>query len=528
MKCRRLSLLSGLCCVIVSGCNVGPNYQPPVVKVNSHFGDISGPTPPPTTQPASVLTSLPAPSGAWWAMFDDPELDRLIQRAMAGNLNLQAAESRLRQSRYQVIIAGADEYPQINADGGYNHARGSKNVKIPTSAFGVSSPSSPSASPAAKLGNLKAQPAQEVAGAEPNGPQSPLGQGGLPNTITDVYQIGFDSTWEIDIFGGTRRAIEAANDNAQAALEDRNDVLVSLQAEVARDYIALRGYQRQEAITLENLGTQRDTLALTRSKYENGFVTELDVARQAAEVANTSAEIPPLIASERQQIHQLGILLGEDPEALSQELTIAKPIPPVPPVVPAGLPGDLLRRRPDIRRAERQAASATAQIGVATADLFPKFTLTGLLGLDSSQPKNLFQYQSHYYEIVPGVTWPIFDAGRILANVHVQNEMQRQAVLNYEQTVLSALGEVEDSLASYRTEQLRRLALIDAVTASRQALELARQQYQQGVIDFLTVLDTQRSLLDAEDELAQSDQAVSDDLVELYKALGGGWEKSKS
>jgi outer membrane protein, multidrug efflux system len=525
MKLRHLTLLSGVCVLILSGCNVGPNYQPPVVKVNAHYGDLAGPAP--TTQ-ASVLTSQPPPPGAWWAMFNDPELDRLIDRATAGNLDLQAAQSRLRQSRYQLIIAGADEYPEVNADGGYNHARGSKNVKIPAGAFGVPSTGSPSATPAAQLGKMKAAPADDVAGSPPVGPQSPLGEGGLPDTITDVYQVGFDASWEIDVFGGTRRAIEAASDDEAAALEDRNAVLVSLQAEVARDYMALRGDQRQEAIVRENLATQRDTLELTRSRFENGFVTQLDVARQTAEVANTSAEIPPLIASERQSIHDLGILLGEDPEALSEELSVAKPIPPTPPIVPAGLPSELLRRRPDIRRAERQVAAATARIGVATADLLPKFTITGLLGLDASQPKNLFQYQSHYYELVPGVTWPIFDAGKILANVHVQNELERQAVLNYQQTVLTALGEVEDSLASYRTEQLRRLALMDAVTASRQALDLARQQYQQGVIDFLTVLDTQRSLLDAEDELVQSDQAVSDDLVQLYKALGGGWEKDKS
>jgi NodT family efflux transporter outer membrane factor (OMF) lipoprotein len=224
----------------------------------------------------------------------------------------------------------------------------------------------------------------------------------------------------------------------------------------------------------------------------------------------------------------MSILLGENPNSLSAELSIDQPIPLAPPSVPVGLPSDLLRRRPDIRRAERQITAANARIGEATADWFPKFTITGLLGLDSTTPKHLFDYTSHYYSFVPGVTWPIFDAGQIDANIHVQDELTKQAVLNYRQTVLTALSEVENSLVAYQTEQVRRMALIDAVSASREAFDLARQQYQQGVIDFLTVLDAQRSMLDAEDDLAQSDRAVSDDLVQLYKALGGGWENQKS
>ena len=521
-----------LCAAFFPGCNVGPNYSPPKYEVKPKFESVSAAAL--TTQPSELPPPKPAPPPVyWWTVFHDPELDRLIDRAMAGNLDYQAAQSRLKQARYQTIIAGADEWPQINADGGYNHARGSKNVKIPTGAFGVTAP--PSGTPASKLGDLKAQPAQETAGGSsggaagvPIGPQSPLGEGGLPNAITDVYQVGFDAEWEIDVFGGTRRSVEASKADAAAQWDAEIGVLTSLQAEVARDYIALRGYQRQEAIARENLGLQKDTLELTRSRYRNGFVTELDVARQEAEVDQTQAEIPPLVSGERQSIHSLSILLGEDPDALSTELTKVQPIPPAPPEVPIGLPSQLLTRRPDIRQAERQLAAATARIGVAEADLFPKFSITGLLGVDSSTPKNLFQYQSHYYEAVPGVTWPIFDAGRIWANVHVQTEMQRQSLLNYEETVLTALGEVENSLVAYQTEQIRRSSLVDAVTASRQALELAREQYQQGVIDFLTVLDTQRSLLSAENDLALSDQAVSDDLVQLFKALGGGWEKQKS
>jgi multidrug efflux system outer membrane protein len=292
---------------------------------------------------------------------------------------------------------------------------------------------------------------------------------------------------------------------------------------VARDYIELRGVQLQEKIARENLATQQDTLDLTRSRFNNGFVTELDVDRQAAQVATTAATIPPLVSQSRQLIHALSVLLGEDPNSLADELVTPNIIPPVPPEVPVGLPSDLLRRRPDVRRSERQLAAATARIGVATADLFPKFSITGVVGFDSTKPKYLFDWSSHYYAVTPGVSWPILNAGQIQANINVQNEEQQQALLGYQLTVLNALKDVEDSLVEYRTEELRRRALTDAVTADRRAVDLARQQYQQGVVDFETVLDSQRELLVAEDSLAQSDRDVSDDLVALYKALGGGW-----
>lgn len=517
--------------VVVSGCEVGPNYQPPQVKVNAQYSEITPPAAG-TTQPSQV-TAMAPPPGQWWTVFNDPELDRLIERAVKGNLDLQQAQSRVRQARYQEMIAGADFYPTVNVDGGYNHARGSKNVIIPPGAFGSSFSSGSAPASAAPQGRI--MPLDQTAGGNLNsqggstggaiaGPESPLGQGGLPGVTTDVYQVGFDASWEIDVFGGTRRGVEAASADTAAAIEDQRSVMVSLLAEVARNYVELRGYQRQLVIAQQNLAIQQDTLELTKSKYQSGFVTDLDVVRQEDQVARTTAQIAPLEAQIDQSIHDLGILLGQDPNSLMAELSKNQPIPPVPGLVPVGIPSELLRRRPDIRRAERQIAAATARIGVATADLFPKFTITGLLGLDSTKPKNLFNYSSYYYSLVPGVSWPIFDAGRIQNNIHVQNELERQAVLAYEQTVLEALKEVEDSLATYRTEQARRLALIDSVTASRQALHLAREQYQQGVIDFLTVLDTERSLLDAENALAQSDLSVSDDLVSLYKALGGGWE----
>lgn len=522
--------------VMVAGCEVGPNYKPPEMKVRATFAEanVKGAS----TTRASVPTTQPGspPVTLWWTTFHDPELNVLIGRAVRGNLTLRQAVSRVRQARYQRAIAGAGLFPNVNADGGYQRARGSSNVVIPLGAFG-GGPSSggagTSSGAAQRTGKngMTAQPQQEiaggggtVAGGPPGGPQSPLGLGGFPGVNTDLYQIGFDATWEIDVFGGQRRGIEAANAEFDAAREDARDALVSLLAETARTYIELRGDQRQYEIARQNLAAQQDTLNLTRSKYQAGFVTQLDVARQATQVATTAAALPALEGRVRIAIHTLGVLVGEDPDALSAELIKPGVIPPVPPEIPVGLPSELLRRRPDVRRAERQLAAATARVGQATADLFPKFSITGAMGLDSTQPKHLFDWGSRYWALSPGFSWPIFDAGRIRANIDAQDEIRQQAYANYQQTVLNALKDVEDSLSSYRTEQLRNQSLSDAVKAARQAVDLARQQYDQGVTDFLTVLDAERAEYAAEDSLAQSDQTISTDLVALYKALGGGWE----
>jgi len=522
-----------LCSIaLTSGCNVGPNYKPPQVQVTSSYGGLGEPSTMPSTQP-SRTSGAQIPLAEWWTTFRDPELDSLIDRAVKSNWDLRQAGSRVRQARAQRATIAPDEYPTINADGGYQHARGSKNVTIPASLFGGAGGGGGGGSAGAGAGGGQILHADQVqsggssgggSGSSSGAVLSPLGAGGLPGIDTDLTQIGFDASWEIDIFGGTRRNIQAANADLAAAEEDRRDVLISLLGEVARDYIDLRGAQRELEIAEENLKSQEDTLWLTRDRFNNGVATQLDVARAAAQVATTAAELPTIDSRIRQSIHALSTLLAEQPEALNDELTKVAPIPPVPPEVPVGLPSELMKRRPDIRRAERQLAAATARIGVATADLFPKFSITGLLGLDATQPKNVFNYSSRYYEVAPGFTWPIFDAGRIRANIRVQNEAQQQAVATYQQAVLNALRDVEDALVAYENEQVRRKALADAVDADKQAVDLATDQYKQGVADFLTVLDAQRDLYAAQDALVQSDQAVSGNLVTLYKALGGGWE----
>jgi multidrug efflux system outer membrane protein len=507
----------------LSACTVGPNYRQPNTKIDKAFGEVATES---STQP-SHPTTRPVEVTEWWATFHDPEMDSLIRRAVKTNPNLRQAQSRILEARAERIIAGAGELPTVNAGGGYLHARGSSEVAFPLSAFGFPS------STKRKQENARVGSPSQVGVPNFSGetgtlgggvPTSPLGGGGLPNVTTDLYQAGFDASWEIDIFGGVRRSIEAANADYQAALEDSRDVYISLLSEVARNYIELRGYQREIAIAQENLGSQQQSLALTEDRFRGGVTTQLDVARARAEVATTAAGIPSLDAQVHQTAHRIAVLLGEPPMTLLQELIEIKPIPAAPSDVPIGVPADLLRRRPDIRRAERQLASATARVGVATAQLYPRFTLLGTFGFDATKFARVADWPARYYSLGPGVTWPIFDAGRIRANIRVQNEALNQYMSDYDQTVLNAMQEVEDTLVDYSREQQRHQALDEAVAADQQAVDLARQQYQQGVVDFLTVLEAERSLYGAQDARARSEIQISSDLVALYKALGGGWE----
>jgi NodT family efflux transporter outer membrane factor (OMF) lipoprotein len=340
----------------------------------------------------------------------------------------------------------------------------------------------------------------------------------------DLYAAGLDATWELDIFGGVRRDIEAAEADIQFAIEDRNDVLVTLTSEVALSYLDLRGFQRQLTIAKENLAAQQYTADLTRRRKAGGFVSGLDVANAEAQVAVTLSQMPSLEASKRQAIYSLSVLLGRDPSALVEELDSEQPIPTVPPEVPVGLPSDLLRRRPDIRRAEAQLHAATARIGVATADLFPRFTLSGALSVQGNKVKSLANWNNAFWSFGPSASWPIFSAGRIRSNIAVQESLTDQAMLTYQRTVLTALQDVENALVAYAQEQQHREALRSAVAANRRAVDLSRLLYSQGQIDFLNVLNAQRSLYASEDALVQSERTIATDLVALYKGLGGGWE----
>jgi NodT family efflux transporter outer membrane factor (OMF) lipoprotein len=308
-------------------------------------------------------------------------------------------------------------------------------------------------------------------------------------------------------------------------VENRHDVLVTLTAEVARNYVELRTYQQRIAIARKNLQAQKHSADLTRERFEAGFVSGLDVANADAQVATTEAQIPLLESSARQTIYALSVLIDREPGALIQDLSDTAEIPAAPPSVPVGVPSDLLRRRPDIRRAEAEIHAATAQIGVATADLFPKVSIGGSIGWRAADTGSLFNPLSRFWSLGPSVTWNLFQTGRTLSNIELQRALEEQSVLTYRQTVLTAIQEVENALIASAKEQEHRKSLQAAVAANRKAAELATQLYTAIQTEFLNVLSAQRSLYSSEDSLAQSTRTMAIELIALYKALGGGWEE---
>jgi multidrug efflux system outer membrane protein len=462
-----LALIASLYLLTVTGCLVGPDFKPPQTQVPAAWIDTATAQPP--SGPLQDLVH-------WWTAFNDPMLSSLVERAIQSNLDLKLAQARIRQARAARNVAAAGLGPTVNAGGNYVR-----------SASGV----------------------QTAAGSK--------------NLTSSLYRTGLDAAWELDIFGGVRRSVEAADASVQAAVEDRRDVLVTLAAEVALNYTDLRSFQQQIAIAQENLKAQRHTAEITRLRYEAGFVGALDVANANAQVASTASQIPLLEAFTRQTIYSLSILLGREPSALLQELTPAAAIPAAAPAAPAGVPADLLRRRPDIRRAEAQIHADTAQIGVATADLFPKFTLSGSMGFQSNQFSSWLDWVNRFWSFGPAASWEIFASGAIRANIELQKAVQEQSLITYQQTVLTALQDVENALISSTKEAQRREALAEAVDANRKAVQYSIQLYTQGQVDFLNVLDAQRSLYVSEQALVQSTHDISTDLVALYKALGGGW-----
>lgn len=465
--------------LILAGCAVGPDYHPPKTEVPP---DWDGQTMVAPANPSKTTTN-PMTLVEWWQAFNDPTLSSLVEMAIRNNLDLRQAEARIRQARAARGVAGAPFWPQVEASAIYQKSQGSS----------------------------------EAAGG---------GAVATAARVRELFQVGLDASWELDIFGGTRRAIEAATADLRAAVEDRRDVLVILASEVGTNYLNLRGFQQQLAIARKNLEAQKKTAEITHRRFAAGFVSRLDVANADAQVATTESQIPLLEAAARTAIYNLGVLLGREPAALAKELSVAAPIPPTPPEIPVGLPSDLIRRRPDIRRAEAQVHAATARIGVATADLFPRFFLTGSLGLSGSDLNRLGNLnQSKFWSFGPNITWPVFAGGRIRANIEVQNALQEQALLAYQKTVLTALREVEAALVAYAKEQEHNKSLAAAVASNRQAVDLAMKLYVAGKTDFLNVLNAQRNLYATEDALTQSTRTLGTNLIALYKALGGGWEK---
>ncbi len=474
--------------LILPACQVGPDYTRPELSMPAAWSE-APPPPPAEATPAIDLDR-------WWTSFNDAQLDSLIDRAVAANLDLRQAAGRYREALALRGVVAADAWPQVDVDASAAWLQGSDNLGGAFGNGGVGGP--------------------------------PLVAGGAQR---DTYSAGFIAGWELDVFGRVSRAVEAAGADVQAAQENLRDVLLALLAEVAGSYVDLRGFQQRLAITNQNIETQAAAVEITEARLAAGLASELDVAQARALLAGTQSEVPVLEIGVRRAVHRLGVLLAQAPDALSSELLAAKPIPlpdPAAPdsglgAIPLGVPSDLLRRRPDVRRAEQELAAATARIGVATADLFPRFSLTGSFGFASDDLGNLADSDSQFWSIGPTVRWPIFDAGRIASNIKVQDARQEQALAAYQRTVLLSLEEVENVLASSVREEVRRRALAEAVAANTRASDLAQELYTRGLRDFLPVVDAQRSLYESQDLLVQSDQAIAQNLIALCKALGGGW-----
>jgi NodT family efflux transporter outer membrane factor (OMF) lipoprotein len=467
----------------LAGCAVGPNFVPPSPQTPAQWSQ--------SQQRESEHER--ADLSRWWSDFNDPGLNSLIQRAVDANLDLRVAVLRIDEARAQRGVTAAAFWPNLGLNASYTRTRLSETT--PTGALFNS------------IGDIKIP---GVAGFS------------IPNPYNQ-YQLGADVSWELDLFGRVRRSVEAADANVEVSVEDQRAAVVSLLADVARDYIELRGAQLSQATAQQSIATTTELLELTRQRRAAGLTSDVDVVEAAAQLSATRAELPAFDFAITQAINQLSGLLGQAPDALRQELQTAAPIPPLPSAVPMGLPAQLARRRPDIRKAEASLHAATAEIGVAVAGLYPRLTLTGGGGLQSETVGELTEWASRFVSIGPTLELPVFDRGR-WQTITLQKVRAKEAAVSYAATVLNALQEVENARAAYDAEQDRHAWLESTVAQNRDALSLARQRYASGVASFIEVLDAERTLQQNQLSLAQSSAVVGEDLVSLYRALGGGWE----
>jgi len=490
----------------LAGCAaVGPNYKAPELAPPAAYQGVAALA----STPRTTVSDQQADLSRWWLQYRDPELQRLIERALKANLSLAEAASRIRQARYQEIVAGAPALPQVNADANASHQHISKNAFPPGFA--------------SLLGGGGGSSSGGSSGGSGGSSSSSAPAFALPGSGVSLYQLGFDASWEIDVFGGVRRAVEAARAGAEAAVWSQRDAEVSLAAEVASAYFALRADQRRTAVYQAEVARQQGLYTLIRDRRTVGAATQLDTERQTNQIANAQARLPDLSSDAEVQIHALGVLLGQAPEDLAAELAPAAPIPSPPPAIPAGLPSDLLARRPDVRQAERNLAAASARIGVATAELYPEITINGSADLVSTSLKTLLRWSSRQYSIAGAVNWPLLDGGEAHADIAIAREQYAQALAAYRNALLTALRDVEDALSRCAADQAQGQSLAQSLQSARNTQTIAQQQYSVGLVDYSDVLNAQAAVLSAQDQIAQNDAALSRDTASLYKALGGGW-----
>ena len=459
-------LLMALC--VLPGCPVGPTYGLPKTDNGKAFGN----------QYQDEYDIKPV-DAQWWKQFHDPQLTQLIQLAVKNNYDLKAAEANLRQSRALFLDAGLNLLPHVNAHGNYTAIRRSFD--------------------AMNRRNF------------------------VPRDL-NLYTLGFDSWWELDIWGRIRRNVQATEAQIESAEADRRYLTLSVISELARNYFELRGHQNQMAVEQRNAANQKATWDLTLARQEAGIGTDFDTQRAKAQYDTTLALIPPMDSLIHEDIHRISVLTGQIPSALLKTLLVPAPIPLAPKVIHLSKPADLLRRRPDIRAVERNLASATARVGVAIADLFPRVTFVGSFNLESNSLTGLATPGTGAYNIGPRITWPAFELGQVYARIKAAEAQADVMLAEYQQVVLNALEETENALVVYDRLRDRQALLKTAAEASTRAFEVANVRFEEGVMDFLNLLDTERRLLLDQREYAQSQTATAASLISIYKALGGGWE----
>jgi NodT family efflux transporter outer membrane factor (OMF) lipoprotein len=471
---KRLAILAAL---LGAGCTVGPDYAVPRVSVPQAYLEAQG----------AGQVQL----DRWWTSFGDARLDALVEQALAQNLDIELAAARIREARALERVAGAGGSPQVAAEASVTRQRISENaIPLPPGA----------------------------------GSGSGVGIFGLPGEEFATWRAGFDASWELDLFGRNRREREAAAARTGAAIWTRRDAEVSVAAEVASAYLRLRTLQARVANAEAEAARLQRFEQLVEARTRGGLVTGQDLEQQRSERATAAAEIPALQAQAKAEIHALGVLTGQTPDALANQLAAPGALPPSP-AVPPGLPSDLLRRRPDIRAAERELAATTADIGVAVADLYPRFSLTAAPAMVSTALGSLLEWGSRSFSAGTALDWPIFDGGRRRANVEVRNARQEQATIAYRKAVLTGLQDVEDSLGNVSGQRQRLAELEQALATAMRAEEIARARYRGGLVTLTDVLQAQARRLSLEVQLIETRGALARDTVALVKALGGGWNE---
>jgi NodT family efflux transporter outer membrane factor (OMF) lipoprotein len=473
------SLNMGMLAICLAGCAVGPNYHVPKTVAPPEF--VAAPS---LAGSAAAPTQGPVDLTRWWHSLGDPELDSLIDRAIRANPDLEVALTRLQEVRMREAVLVGNVLPMVAASGAAGRGTGSDMTRS-------------GAAPALRAGDNK-------------------------GSLSQIEQVaGFAATWEIDLFGGYRRAIEAGKYDIEAAAATRNAVLISVIADVARNYVDLRGLQTRLAIIGDNITTAQQSRDFEQARFDRGLTNELDLQLANRELATLQAELPPLRSDIQAAQYDIAVLLGQYPEDLAEELSRPGTLPILPAALDPGLPLDLLQRRPDVREAERELAAATARIGVATANLFPHVTLTGGLGTQSA---TIGAQGGHIWAFGPSVYWPVLDFGALDALVSIADLQAHELLIAYRKTVVDAVQDADTAIARFEAQEQRLSNLTDAITASGRAVDLARQRYDRGLTDFLNVVDAERQQYGLEEQYTASQQSAADAFIYLYKALGGGWE----